>query len=155
MIADRKQLYGFVRTCPVTQGRSTIFEVDMGAETYRSNAEDIQDAFAGFILMDFSTGMIFDFVVTGKKIGAIYERLLIPGVTDENTAFTHIIESPFSGISTSPGRLNHYSVTLDGSNKGAECFVDGKRFFKAEGVPVQPKEIMIGLGLFIIKTTDY
>ena len=154
MFDDPKHLYGSVRTFPVSQDRSTIFEVDMGAETYRSNAEDIQDAFAGFILMDFSTGMIFDFVATGKKIGAIYERLLIPGVTDENTAFTYIIESPFSGISTSPGRLNHYSVTLDGSNKRAEWFVDGKRFFKAEGVPVHPKEIMIGFGLFTLKPVD-
>src|SRR5881296_2820921 len=108
MFDDPKQLYGSTRTFPVSRDRPTVFEVEMGAETYRSNADDIQDAFAGFILMDFSTGMIFDFVTTGKKIGAIYERLLIPGVTDENTAFTYIIESPFSGISTSPGRLNHY-----------------------------------------------
>src|SRR5436853_1932241 len=136
MFDDPKQLYASTRTFPVSHDQVTVFEAEMGAETYRSNAEDIQDAFAGFILMDFSTGMIFDFVATGKKIGAIYERLLIPGVTDENTAFTYIIESPFSGISTSPGRLNHYSVTLDGSNKRAEWFVDGKRFFKAEGVPV-------------------
>src|SRR5438445_1055406 len=154
MFDDPKQLYGSIRTFQVSRDHPTVFEVEMGAETYRSNADDIQDAFAGFILMDFSTGMIFDFVTTGKKIGAIYERLLIPGVTDENTAFTHLIESPFSGISTSPGRLNHYSVTLDGSNKGAEWFVDGKRFFKAEGVPVQPKQIMIGCGLLTLKPVD-
>src|SRR5437879_10422275 len=98
MFDDPKHLYGSVRTFPVSQDRSTIFEVDMGAETYRSNAEDIQDAFAGFILMDFSTGMIFDFVATGKKIGAIYERLLIHGVSDENNTFTHIIRSTLYGI---------------------------------------------------------
>src|SRR5438309_11216895 len=84
---------------------------------------------AGFILMDFSTGMIFDFVATGKKIGAIYERVLIPGVTDENTAFTHLIESPFVGVATSPRRLHKYSVRIDASDKKAEWFVDGKKFF--------------------------
>src|SRR2546430_10149020 len=49
----------------------------MGAETYRGNADDLRDGFAGFNLMDFSTGMIFDFISTGQKIGAMYERLLI------------------------------------------------------------------------------
>ncbi len=154
MFDDPKQLYGSVRTFPVSSDRPTVFEVEMGAETYRSNADDIQDAFAGFILMDFSTGMIFDFVTTGKKIGAIYERLLIPGVTDENTAFTHIIESPFIGVATSPRKLHQYSVKIDASNKKAEWFVDGKKFFKAEGVPVEPKGIMMGFGLFTLKPVD-
>src|SRR2546425_3815822 len=77
MFDDPKQLYGSTRTFPVSRDSVTVFEVEMGAETYRSNAQDIQDGFAGFITMDFSTGMIFDFVSTGRKVGAIYERLLI------------------------------------------------------------------------------
>src|SRR6267143_1327056 len=102
MFDDPKQLYASTRTFPVSLDQVTVFEAEMGAETYRSNGEDLQDAFAGLILMDFSTGMIFDFITTGKKIGAIYERLLIPGVTDEKTAFTYLIESPFSVVRTAP-----------------------------------------------------
>src|SRR5213593_1168434 len=94
----RSRKPGSSRTFSVSPDRVTVFEVEMGCETYRSNADDMRDAFAGFILMDFSTGMIFDFISTGQKIGAIYERLLIPGVTDEKTAFTYLIEAPFSGI---------------------------------------------------------
>src|SRR5207247_1192068 len=108
----------------------------------------------GFILMDFSTGMIFDFISTGQKIGAIYERLLIPGVTDEKTAFTYLIEAPFSGIRTEPGKLHQYSIRIDASKRRAEWFADGKTFFKAEGVPVEPKEIMIGWGLFTLNPVD-
>src|SRR5215472_9034108 len=120
MIDDPKQLYGSTRTFPVASNQTTVFEVEMGCETHRSNAEDLRDAFAGFILMDFSTGMIFDFVSTGKKIGAIYERLLIPGVTDEKTAFTYLIESPFSGVSTEPGKLHQYKVRIDAARRRAE-----------------------------------
>ena len=154
MFDDPKQLYGSTRNFPVSNTGITMFEVEMGAESYRSNAEDLRDSFAGFILMDFTTGMIFDFVTTGKKIGAIYERLLIPGVTDVKTAFTYLIESPFSGVRTEPGRMHHYLVRIDAPKKRAEWQVDGHTFFKAEGIPAIPKEIMIGWGLFTLKPVD-
>lgn len=154
MFDDPKQLYGSTRTFPVSKDRVTVFEAEMGAETYRSDANDLQDGFAGLILMDFSTGMIFDFVTTGKKIGVIYERLLIPGVTDEKTAFTYLVESPFSGIRTKPSMMHSYTVRIDGPRKRAEWLVDGIPFFKTEGVPVAPNEVMIGWGLFTLKGVD-
>jgi hypothetical protein len=104
--------------------------------------------------MDFSTGMIFDFITTGKKIGAIYERLLIPGVTDEKTAFTYVIEAPFSGVRTKPEMMHHYMVRIDAQKKRAEWIVDGKTFFKTESLPVAPKDIMVGWGLFTLKPVD-
>jgi hypothetical protein len=154
MFDDPKHLYASSRNFPVLKDRTTVFEVEMGCETYRSNADDLRDAFAGFILMDFSTGIIFDFVSTGRKIGAIYERLLIPGLTDEKTAFTYLIEAPFSGVQTEPGKVHHYAVRIDAARRRAEWLADGKIFFKAEGVPVEPKEIMIGFGLFTLKPVD-
>ena len=154
MFDDPKQLYASTRTFPVSPTGTTTFEVEMGAETYRSNAEDIRDAFAGFITMELATGMVFDFVSTGRKIGAIYERLLIPGITDEKTAFTYLVESPFAGISTTPGRLHLYSVRLNPGRRKAEWFVDGRPFFRAEGVPVEPKELTLGFGLFTLKPVD-
>jgi uncharacterized protein DUF6081 len=154
MFDDPKQLYGSTRSFPVSQTGLTTFEVEMAGETYRSNADDLRDAFAGFILMDFATGMIFDFVTTGKKIGAIYERLLIPGVTDEKTAFTHLIESPFTGVRTEPGRMHHYQVKIDAPRKRTDWLLDGRSFFKVESIPAVPKEIMIGFGLFTLNPVD-
>ena len=154
MFDDPKQLYASTRTFPVSPTGVTVFEVEMGAETYRSNANDIRDGFAGFINMDFSTGMIFDFVTSGRKIGVIYERLLIPGVTDEKTAFTYLVENPFSGVRTEPGKLHRFAVRIDAPKMRAEWQVDGKPFFKAEGIPVVPKEIMMGWGLFTLKPVD-
>ena len=119
MFDDPKQLYGSTTTLPVSRDGVTLFEVEMGAETYHGNADDLRDGFAGFNVMDFSTGMIFDFISTGRKIGAIYERLLIPGLTDEKTAFTYVIESPFSGVHTEPGKIHHYSVRLDAARRTA------------------------------------
>jgi uncharacterized protein DUF6081 len=154
MFDDPKQLYGSARTLPVSKNGVTVFEADMGAETYNSNSEDLRDGFVGFNVMDFSTGMIFDFVSTGRKIGAIYERLLIPGLTDEKTAFTYLVESPFSGVRTEPGKMHHYSVRLDASRRTAEWHVDERPFFKAEGIPVSLGEITLGFGLFTLKPID-
>ena len=154
MFDDPKQLYGSTQTLSVSKNGKTVFEVDMGAETYRGNADDLRDGFAGFNLMDFSTGMIFDFISTGQKIGAIYERLLIPGLTDEKTAFTYLIESPFSGVRTEPGKMHHYSVGLEGAKRTAEWHVDGRPFFKAEEIPVSLGEITLGFGLFTLKPID-
>ena len=99
--------------------------------------------------------MIFDFVSTGRKIGAIYERLLIPGLTDEKTAFTYVIESPFSGVRTEPCKMHHYSVRLDAAKRRAEWgHVDARPFFKAEGIPVALGEITLGFGLFTLKPID-
>jgi uncharacterized protein DUF6081 len=154
MFDDPKQLYGSTRTLPVSKDGLTTFEVEMGAETYRSNADDLRDGFVGFNVMDFSTGMIFDFISTGRKIGAIYERLLIPGLTDEKTSFTYLIESPFSGVRTEPGKMHHYSVRLDAAKRRAEWHVDERPFFKAEGIPVSLGEITLGFGLFTLKPID-
>lgn len=154
MFDDPKQLYASTRAFPISSDSVTVFEVEMGADTYHSNAQDIQDAFAGFITMDFSTGMIFDFVTTGHKIGAIYERLLIPGLTDEKTAFTYLVEAPFSGISTKPEQLHHYEVKIDGPKKHVEWSVDGRPFFKAEQIPAVPREMLLGFGLFTLKPVD-
>ncbi|HVH14615.1 MAG TPA: DUF6081 family protein [Candidatus Angelobacter sp.] len=151
MFDDPKQLYGSTTTLPVSRDGITVFEVEMGAETYRGDADDLRDGFAGFNVMNFSTGMIFDFISTGQKIGAIYERLLIPGLTDEKTAFTYLVESPFSGVQTEPGKMHHYSVRLDGAKRRAEWHVDGRLFFKAEGIPVALGEITLGFGLFTLK----
>jgi hypothetical protein len=154
MFDDPKHFYVSTRTFPVSQTTATIFEVEMGAETHRSNAEDIGDAFAGFITVDFATGMVFDFVATGRKIGAIYERLLIPGITDADTTFTYLVESPFSGIRTEPRRLHHYSVRFTAGERRVEWLVDGKLFFKAENIPVVPTQITLGFGLFTLKPVD-
>lgn len=154
MFDDPKQLYGSTTTLPVSRDGITVFEVDMGAETYHSDAYDLRDGFVGFNVMDFSTGMIFDFISTGQKIGAIYERLLIPGLTDEKTAFTYLIESPFSGVRTEPGKMHHYSVRLDAPKRKAEWHVDERPFFKAEGIPVALGEITLGFGLFTLKPID-
>jgi len=154
MFDDPKQLYASTRTFPVSLDQVTVFEADMGAETYRSNAEDLQDAFAGFNVMDLSTGMIFDFITTGKKIGAIYERLLIPGVTDEKTAFTYVNEAPFSGVRTKPEMMHHYTVRIDAHKKRAEWIVDGTTFFKTESLPVVPKDITVDSGFFTLKADD-
>ena len=53
MFDDPKQLYGSTTTLPVSRDRVMVFEVEMGAEIYHGNADDLRDGFAGFNVMDF------------------------------------------------------------------------------------------------------
>src|SRR3989442_2522937 len=62
MFDDPKQLYASTRNFPVSRDQVTVFEAEMGAGTYPSNAEELQDAFAGLRLMDFATGLIVAFI---------------------------------------------------------------------------------------------
>src|SRR5438309_11530629 len=71
MLDDPKQLYASTRTFPVSLDQVTVFEAEMGAETYRINEEDWQYSFVGLILMDFCTVMLFDFIKNGIMISAI------------------------------------------------------------------------------------
>jgi hypothetical protein len=149
-----KHLYASTQTFPLSSEGATVFEAEMAAETYKSNAEDFADGFVAFNVIDFSTGMIFDFISTGRKIGAVYERLLVPGLTDEKTAFTYIVESTCPPLPTSPGQWHRYEIRLRPHERVAEWSVDGRAFFRAHQIPVQLGSITLGFGLFTLKPLD-
>src|SRR3989304_6507239 len=68
------------------------FSFKMGAITHNGDPDDFKDGFASFNVLDFATGLVFDFIATSTKIRVIYERLLMPGLTTPPEAFTEIIE---------------------------------------------------------------
>jgi hypothetical protein len=120
---------------------------EMFAEGVGTQAHDWQDGFASLIVIDPSTGWVFDICATSEAVGAIHERLPIgPDVH----AFTHVVEAPLAGVQTTAGQVHQFQITLDAAAQTVTWDVDGVEIFWASGVEI-PAAINLGLGIFTLR----
>jgi hypothetical protein len=124
----------------------------MAAENYNGNSDDLTDGWIGLVVGDFSTGMIFDWMLSGTRVGALYERLPIPGVTPEGGSFSYLVQSPFVAINE-PGKFRSYEIALNPKARSAEWKVDGQAFYRTEGIPVEVQSVTLGLIVCTLKPT--
>ena len=68
MLDDPKHLLVTPQPIPVPPGGARI-SAEMAAENYNGNSDDITDGWVGLVVGDFSTGMIFDWILTRKQRG--------------------------------------------------------------------------------------
>jgi Family of unknown function (DUF6081) len=144
MLDDPKHLLVTPEPIALAKGSATTISVEMACETYNGNPDDLLDGMIGLVVGDFSTGMIFDWVLSATRAGVIYERLPIPGVTPEGGGFSYVVQSPFVALN-SPGRFRRYEVTLDGRAATCEWRVEGRSFYRAHGIPVAVASVTLGL----------
>jgi hypothetical protein len=109
--------------------------------------DDYRDGFACFNVMDFATGMIFDIVTNGQHLWAIYERLLIPGQTTPEEAFTEVIRLD---VGTEPLREHVVQVTYDRAGHRVHYAVDGRTCYIQYDVPVVQR-LVTGFGLITLR----
>lgn len=153
MFDDPKHLLVTPLPVPVAPSGVTRLSAQMACENYNGNPDDITDGFIGLVVGDFSTGMIFDWVLSATRVGALYERLPIPGVTPEGGSFSYLVQSPFVAIN-SPGKFRQYEIALNPSARSAEWKVDGTPFYWAENVPVEVASVTLGLIVCTLKPPD-
>ena len=153
MLDDPKHLLVTPQPVPVAQQGVTRISAEMACENYNGNPDDLTDGFVGLVVGDFSTGMIFDWILSATRIGALYERLPIPGVTPEGANFSYLVQSPFIAVN-SPGEFHQYEIVLDPKARTAEWKVDGMPFYRAESVPVEVKSATLGLIVCTLKPPD-
>jgi hypothetical protein len=144
MLDDPKHLLVTTEPIPVAEGSRTTISVEMACENYNGNPDDLLDGWTGLVVADFSTGMIFDWMLSATRVGALYERLPIPGITPEGGSFSYVVQSPFVAINT-PGRFRRYEVTLDRTGRSAEWRVDGSLFYRTGSIPVDVGSVTLGL----------
>ncbi len=137
MLDDPKHLLVTPQPIPVPASGARI-SAEIAAENYNGN--------------DFSTGMIFDWMLSATRVGALYERLPIPGVTPEGGSFSYLVQSPFVSINK-PGEFRSCEIALDPKARTAEWTVDGKPFYRTEGIPVEIKSVTLGLIVCTLKPT--
>lgn len=143
-----KTLYASVQRIPADEGVKLSVESKVGCRTFNNNPEDIWDAFVTLNLFDFESGLVLDFVLNGHKLLALYERLYMPGITDEKTAFSKFFTVP---LKTEPEKIHQLKISYTRSVDRAEWFVDGKKVREAVNIPVKASGFYLGMGLMTLK----
>jgi|WetSurMetagenome_2_1015567.scaffolds.fasta_scaffold45223_3 hypothetical protein len=127
------------------------FSCRMQTELLNGNPQDFRDGFGAFNVLDFRTGMVFDIVANGSKAWVIYERLLIPGVTVAEQAFTHVIL--IDGIKQSGNYLD-CSVIYNRNADSTEYYIDGVLVYRAEQIPAKVDCLQAGFGIITLHPID-
>jgi hypothetical protein len=123
------------------------FSCKMKANITGGNPEDFRDGFCAFNVLDFSTGMVFDIVSNGKQIWAIYERLLIPGVTDESQAFTKVINIDYA---TGPNNSIECLILYNQEANQTNFYIGDRLIYEANNIPVAIEKLFVGFGLITL-----
>ncbi len=145
-----KHLYLGAQSFAVPEKGTISFSCRMGAKTHNGNPDDFKDGFASFNVLDFTSGLVFDFIATSAKIGLIYERLLMPGLTTPREAFTEIVEvGP-----NEPGQLSDCRIDYDFQDNRVDYRFNGSKVASRSDLPVRPRNLFIGMGLITLRMIE-
>jgi hypothetical protein len=148
-IADNpKTLFASATPLAIAGGEVLTVSAEVAATAHHANPDDIWDAFITLNLFDFESGLVLDFLLNGPLVYALYERLYIPGVTDETTALTKEANLP---VRSRPGQLHRCAMTYDRGRDVAEWRLGGELVYRAPGIPVKVNQFYLGMGLMTLK----
>jgi hypothetical protein len=106
-------------------------------------ANDLRDGVASLNVADFNTGLVWDLISTGERIGAIYERMPY----DAPYAFTYFVDAPLHCPPVTPGKWHELTVVLDTTENTAHFLVDRTAIYEVDNMPLLPESIQIGMGI--------
>jgi len=140
----------FLSASPLVVKDAQILSVSakVGATAHQARVQDIWDAFITFNLVDFESGVVLDFLLNGSLVFALFERLYIPGLTDETTAYTREANLP---VVSRPAQLHECLMTYDRGADLAEWFLDGELVYRFPGIPAKVNQFGMGMGLMTLK----
>jgi hypothetical protein len=142
-----KHLYLGTQSFAVPEQGMISFSCQMGAVTHNGNPDDFKDGFASFNVLDFASGLVFDFIATSAKVGIIYERLLMPGLTTPKEAFTEIVEvGP-----NEPGQLSACRLDYNFEQNRVDYWFNGNKVVSRLDLPARPRNLFMGMGLITLR----
>lgn len=148
-IADNpKTLFSSAAPLPVRDNQVLTVSARVGATAHNARLEDLYDAFITFNLFDFESAVVLDFLLNGRLVIALFERLFIPGMTDETNAYAKEAQLP---VVSEPGRLHHCLMTYDRGADLAEWSLDGELVYRFPRIPVKVNQFGLGMGLMTLK----
>jgi len=137
--------------CFAVPEKGTIsFSCRMAAKTHNGNPDDFKDGFASFNVLDFASGLVFDFIATSAKIGIIYERLLLPGLTTPREAFTEIVEAG----PNEPGQLSACRIDYNSEKNRVDYWFNGGKVVSRWDLPAKPRNLFMGMGLITLRMIE-
>ncbi|TQM85050.1 hypothetical protein FHX81_7519 [Saccharothrix saharensis] len=122
---------------------------------------DLRLGMAGMICVDLESGLVFDFVLTRRRVYALYERLPRPGLT--HAAFSYAVPVAVR----EPDRFHDFEVRLDADRAVVRWRLDGADVLAVDRIglrcldpeylkkdeegpesEVLPRQLALGFGLF-------
>jgi len=119
----------------------------MAAEKFGGGADDFRDGVASLNVVDFESGLVLDFITTGERIGAVYERL----PSNSPQGFTYVVDAPLHSPPTTPGSWQNLTITIDSGSQRARFIVGETLIYEVNGLPVMPTSVQVGLALMTLR----
>lgn len=135
-------------TFEVPAGGSLTASARVSASNVNATGFDYRDGFATLILIEPSTGWVFDCAVTSDQAFAIHERLPLPGAVP----FTRIVQDPLAGVEGGSGEPHSFRIVLDAAGRKAQWYVNDRLLFEASDIVIPPS-VNVGLGIFTLHPT--
>ncbi|MNB97014.1 hypothetical protein D3C75_442320 [compost metagenome] len=150
MFDNPKHLVMLREPIPLDSHGVTSISCEMACENHNGNSDDLLDGFSALVIGDFANGLIFDFIISATRVGVVYERLPLPGVTPPGGEWLQVIQSPLVARNA-PGEFHHYEIRFDRRVGSCEWLADGRRVYYVAELPLEVQSVVPGIGLFTLK----
>jgi len=131
-------------------------EVGMRARIVDGRDDDIYSGFVSLHLLDFDTGLAFDWFVANRRAATVYGRLRFPGVppageeNPERPRYFCLFDEP-AAVHTAPGEWHRYRIAYDKAAATLRFFFDGGEVDTYHDVPVAMDQFLVALGIMTEK----
>jgi len=131
-------------------------ELGMRARVLRGRDGDLYSGFVSLNLLDFTTGLAFDWFVANRRVATVYGRLRFPGVppadgeNPERPRYFCLFDEP-SGVAVAPGEWHRYRIAYDKSAATLRFCFDGVEVETYHDVPVAMDQFLVALGIMTEK----
>jgi len=131
-------------------------EVGIRARVLNGRDDDLYSGFVSLNLLDFSTGLAFDWFVANRRAATVYGRLRFPGVppaeeeNPERPRYFCLFDEP-AGVATAPGEWHRYRIAYDKAAATLRFLFDGEVVETYHDVPVAMDQFLVALGIMTEK----
>jgi len=136
------------------EGEASI-EAGMSAHIIEGRDDDLYSGFVSLHILDFQTGLAFDWFVANRKSATVYARLRFPGVepADEDDPqrprYFCVFHEP--DLALRPGEEHRYRIAYRRDTDTVRFLRDGDEVDVYPRVPVKMDQFLIALGIMTEK----
>ena len=131
-------------------------ELGMRARILNGRDDDLYSGFVSLNLLDFTTGLAFDWFVANRSAATVYGRLRFPGVppaaeeNEERPRYFCLFNQPAT-VRTGPGEWHRSRIAYDRGAATLRFLFDGEEVDTYHDVPVAMDQFLVALGIMTEK----
>jgi hypothetical protein len=161
ILDNAKNMFFSTRRFTMPEEGEILFEWEMRARGINTRPHDLYDGFVSAHLLDFATGMAFDFFVSNDTIATVYALLPFPGVPappdpEPERAVRPKYFCDFNELSveTAPWQWHRYGISYCKARDEVRFFLDGQEVGHYSEVPCKVEGCILALGLMTEKSLE-